>query len=272
MAAHFRIGNQTTKHLADSLRPYHFALEHGMDAFEWFSDKGRYGWCEDDHDAAARARLKAEGRRLDIAFSIHAPYAAAPLDETGRAAIAKSIAFGHDIGARVVNLHLVTEAGPREFAKAMRPLVEQARAAGVLLSLENTPATTPDDFNAVFTELRRDGASPWVVGMCFDMGHANLCGTTRNDYCAYVDRLGPQVPINHWHAHENWGDRDSHLPLFTGPLARNDLGLRGLLLRLMRRGFNGNVVLEQWPEPPEVLVEARDKLRSLIAEVERTPA
>ncbi len=42
-----RIGNQTNCHVPSRL-PYEFAVAHGFDAFEWFSDKGRAGWCEDD--------------------------------------------------------------------------------------------------------------------------------------------------------------------------------------------------------------------------------
>jgi hypothetical protein len=83
------------------------------------------------------------------------------------------------------------------------------------------------------------------------------------------------VPIVHWHAHENWGDRDSHLTLFTGPSARDEAGLRGLVRRLVRRGFCGSVVLEQWPQPPGLLVEARDRLRALwisVAAEEGMPA
>jgi sugar phosphate isomerase/epimerase len=267
MTSRIRIGNNTTTHQPDPLRPYHFALEHGLDAFEWVSDKGRYGWGEEDHDDAARGRLKAEAQARGLRFSVHAPYAASPLESAGRDAIARSIAFGQAVGARVVNLHLFPEHGPRAFAVGLAPLVELARAAGVLLSIENTPATTPDDFNATFTELKRTGASPWVVGMCFDMGHANLCPTTQHDYCGFVDQLGPHVPIIHWHAHENWGDRDSHLTLFTGPSAKHDTGLRALVSRLLERGFDGNVVLEQWPDPPELLLAARDRLRKLIDEV-----
>src|SRR5262249_15591604 len=90
---------------------------------------------------------------------------------------------------------------------------------------------------------------------------------TRNNYVGFVDLLGGHVPIIHWHAHENWGDRDSHLTLFTGPSARDDRGLRALVRRLLRRGFKGSVVLEQWPYPPERLVEARDRLRLLFESV-----
>jgi hypothetical protein len=35
------------------------------------------------------------------------------------------------------------------------------------------------------------------------------------------------------------------------------------VLRLLRRGFCGSVVLEQWPHPPELLVKARDRIRLL---------
>jgi hypothetical protein len=51
-----RIGNQTSCGVAARL-PYEFAVRHGFDAFEWFSDKGRCGWCEDDTSPAERAEL-----------------------------------------------------------------------------------------------------------------------------------------------------------------------------------------------------------------------
>src|SRR5699024_9077048 len=120
-----------------------------------------------------------------------------------------------------------------------------------------------------FRELHRDGASPWVVGMCFDMGHANLCHATRHDYCGYVDRLSEKVPIIHWHAHETWGDLDSNLTLFTGPPAQRDAGIRGLLERLLRRCFSARVILEQWPDPPGLLAQAPNRLRHLIEELSR---
>src|SRR6516165_1449482 len=49
-APRIRIGNQTSCQVPSRV-PYEFALRHGFDAFEWFSDRGRYGWCEADMDA-----------------------------------------------------------------------------------------------------------------------------------------------------------------------------------------------------------------------------
>lgn len=263
-SADIRIGNQTNCHVPARL-PFEFALRQGFDAFEWFSDKGRAGWCEDDTTAAERAELLHAAKGSGLLFSVHAPYAADPTTRAGREAILKSIRFGGDVGAGVINLHLFPEHEARPFAESLGPLLEAARSAGVRLSLENTPQTAPDHFNAVFGVLAAMPEAVGRVGMCLDSGHANLFAGTHNNFLRFVDLLGEHVPIIHWHAHENWGDRDSHLPLFTGPSGRDERGLRGLVRRLKERGFAGSVVLEQWPQPPEVLVETRRRLRELLA-------
>jgi len=163
-----------------------------------------------------------------------------------------------------VNLHLFPERGAKPFADSLIPLLGRAHAANVLLSLENTPQTSPDHVNAVFGVLSAIPEASGRIGMCLDSGHANLFDGTRNDILRFVDLLGEHVPIIHWHAHENWGDRDSHLPLFTGPSSRDENGVRELVRRLKKRGFSGSVVLEQWPQPPEVLVHTRQHLRQLL--------
>jgi sugar phosphate isomerase/epimerase len=264
-APRIRIGNQTNYRIKPATKPYDFALQHSFDAFEWFSDKLRGGWSEQDVDAATRRKLKETAAERGLQFSVHAPFAATPFTVEGDEAIRRSIDFAGDIGASVVNVHLVTERGHAAFAGALGPLLEHARKVGVRLSVENVPQTMPDDVNAVFAALAKmPEAAEGRVGMCLDMGHANLCTATRNNYVAFVDQLDEQVPIIHWHVHENWGDRDSHLTLFTGPAGRDDTGLRGLIERLLRRGFQGAAVLEQWPQPPELLLMARDNLRALL--------
>lgn len=261
-----RIGNQTSCH-APARLPYEFAVAHGFDAFEWFSDKGRWGWCENDMPSEERAELLRFARQHGMLFSVHAPVTADPTTRSGAEAIRRSIGFAGDVGAGVVNLHLFPEHEVKPFADALRPLLEVARSTGVRLCLENTPQTSPDHVNAVFTLLASMPEAGGWIGMCLDTGHANLFAGTRNDYVRFVDRLGDHVPIVHWHAHENWGDQDSHLPLFTGPSAHDDRGLRALLRRLKGRGFSGSVVLEQWPQPPEVLVRTRERLQHLIETV-----
>jgi sugar phosphate isomerase/epimerase len=269
-AVRFRIGNQTNCHVPARL-PYEFALRHHFDAFEWFSDRGRAGWCEDDMGTAERRGLRRAAEDAGLRFSVHTPFAADPVEPEGAAAIRRSIDFAVEVGAPLVNLHLFPRHGGRAFAEALGPLLDAARAPGVVLSLENTPETTPDDCNGVFAALAALPEAAGRVGLCLDTGHANLCPATRNDYVGFVDRLGEHVPIVHWHAHENWGDRDSHLTLFTGPSSRDERGPRGLVRRLLRRGFRGSVVLEQWPQPPELLVQARDRLLRLVEAVAAEP-
>jgi sugar phosphate isomerase/epimerase len=264
--ARIRIGNQTNCDVPARL-PYEFALEHGFDAFEWLSDKGRWGWCEDDMAATERAELRRTAQQRGMLFSIHTPVAADPTTPSNAEAVRRSIRFGGDVGAGVINLHLFPEHGAKRFAEALRPLLEAARSTGVRLCLENTPETSPDHFNALFDVLANMPEATGQVGMCLDSGHANLFAGTRNDYLKFVDRLGEHVPIIHWHAHENWGDRDSHLPLFTGPSAHDDRGVRGLVRRLKKRGFSGSVVLEQWPQPPDILARTRQRLLQLLEAV-----
>ena len=223
-----RIGNQTSCSVPSRL-PYEFALRHGFDAFEWFSDRGPSGgWREADMDAGQRRGLREEAAERGVRFSVHAPHAANPVHPEGAAEIRRSIDFAGDVAAGVVNIHLFADRGARAFADALGPLLEAAGAVGARLSLENTVHTSPDDFNAVFGVLAAMPEAAGRVGMCLDTGHANLHAGTRHDYLGFVDRLGGHVPIIHWHAHENWGDRDSHLTLFTGPSAHDDRGLRGL--------------------------------------------
>ncbi len=259
-----RIGNQTSKH-APARTPYEFARRHGFDAFEWFSDRGAVGWCEADTSDAEKAELRRVADSGEVRFSVHAPHLADPTTPAGADAIRTSIRFGGEIGARLVNFHLFPEHSARPYVESLLALMEEAESANLHLSLENAPATSPDHVNAVFGVLAAvPGAAR--VGFCLDSGHANLHAGTRNNFVRFVDLLGDHVPITHWHAHENWGDRDAHLPLFTGPAARDEAGVRALVRRLHARGFAGAVILEQWPHPADLLTAARDRLRTVIAE------
>src|SRR5207249_7786146 len=110
-----------------------------------------------------------------------------------------------------VNIHLFAEEGIEAYVHAIEPLVERLPEFDVGLSVENTPLSPPALFNELFrrlADLRPAGFER--VGMCLDLGHANLCEATRNDYLRYLDLLDSQVPIVHIHLHENWGDFDPH--------------------------------------------------------------
>jgi sugar phosphate isomerase/epimerase len=274
-----RIGNQTAISCADPLEPFLFAVENGFDAFEWFADKKEHadgtiaGWDESDMAADTRLWIRDTGAAHDVLFTVHAPWQANPLDTDGIPLLIRSIDFARDIGAELVNLHLYMDDGPQGYSKALEPVLRYAAAMKLRISIENTPQTTPDDFNQTFTCLAELPAIPdGTVGMCLDIGHANLCLPTHNNFIRYLDLLDDAVPIIHVHAHENRGDRDSHLTLFTGPSRDDDAGIRAFVERLRRRGYHGAVILEQWPDPPQLLVDAAMRLRTLIGlEFSREP-
>jgi phosphoglucan,water dikinase len=262
------IGNQTACWAATPMTPFDYAVANGFDAFEWFPDKKPgAGWDESDLDAARRQAIRETARVRGIRLSVHARWQANPLQPDSAPLFLKDIELACDVGAVLLNIHFYQEQGIAAYVEAIKPLIQQTAEAGLQLAIENTPYHSPEDFNELFARLRKlNSISTAHVGMCLDLGHANLCAATRNDFLKFFDRLDPQLPLIHLHLHENWGDRDSHLPLFTGPSGRDDSGISGLMERIQRRKFSGSIILEQWPQPPSLLNQARDRLNKLINE------
>lgn len=260
-----RVGNQSAFSAHPLTLPFDFAVQHGFDAFEWFPDKrgDGAGWAAGDISAAMRQALRTKARDAGISLSVHAPVHADPLHQGTHKDLEDSLRLAVDLGANLLNIHFSDPRRVEEFAQSLGPWVDRCGIAGVKLVIENVPGTAPEDFNRLFSLLTRNN-----VGMCLDVGHANLHHTSRNDYVGYVDRLRPEVPIRHLHLHENNGDRDSHLVLFTGPAGRDPGGLVALLERLKKRGYEGNAILEQWPQPPHQLVVARERLVELVRRIE----
>ena len=264
-----RIGNQTAFSASALLEPFHYAVANGFDAFEWFPDKKEPGggWDSQDMDKETRAFIRETAARNGIALSVHAPWWADPLNPDGRNLLYHDLVLARDLGAGIFNIHLYNEEGIDAYVRALAPFLQDTAGTGIKLSIENTVLTPPEDFNLLFSLLNGlEEISASHVGMCLDLGHANLCSATLNNYLDFMDRLAPDVPITHIHLHENFGDRDSHLPLFTGPAGANDAGIRAFLHRLKKRGFSGSIIFEQWPDPPTLLNEARDRLREMLRE------
>ena len=266
--SNIRIGNQTAFSARSVLEPFEFAMVNGFTTFEFFPDRGYLGvggWAETDLDAEARRNIRLLAEEHDIELTVHAPLVFSPVNNPEDGRLYSTIEFAHDIGATVLNLHLDMGRGAAGFVEALGPTLLATAEAKLKLAIENTIWTGPEDFNALFAALRERSDLPTAhVGMCFDLGHANLYGETQNNYWRYLDALSPEVRISHLHLHENSGDRDSHLPLFTGPARNNATGIAGMLNRVRQRGFDGCIILEQWPSPPVLLVNARDGLLNLL--------
>jgi sugar phosphate isomerase/epimerase len=265
-----RIGNQTAFSAATPEEPFEYAVANGFDTFEWFPDRNESGegWDISEIDTQARSHIRDRASKHDITLAVHASLLANPLEIETHGIIMKDIKFSQDIGAALMNMHLSVHCGIDDYIEAIMPVIGQIEKAGMKISIENTPLTTPEDFNRLFSVLQdMKMVKKGNVGMCLDVGHANLCNATHNDYLSFIDRLGDQVPIIHVHMHENYGDEDTHLPLFSGPAGTNSAGIRGLMKRLKNRNFSGSIILEQWPEPHSLLNNARDGLIRLWNEV-----
>jgi sugar phosphate isomerase/epimerase len=261
-----RIGTQSGFSAVPFLAPFEYAVEHGFEAFEWLPDKKESGagWEEKDVDSQTRASIRDTCVEHDIRGSVHAPFDVDLVNPDHRERLSETIEFVHDIGASLLNVHLCTDQGLDAYVRGIISLTRMLGQNGIMLAVENTPLTLPEDFNSFFKRLRRLAPEAKThVGMCLDLGHANLCPATRNDYLKFMDLLAPEVPIVHLHLHENYGDSDSHLTIFTGPSVMDDRGIRGFVKRMKKRAFSGCIILEQWPDPPSLLDAARDKLRAM---------
>ena len=262
-----RIGNQTSFLVQPVLLLFEYAVAHGFDAFEWLPDKkgSGEGWTVDDIPAEKRADIRKTAAEKNISLSVHASIQAGPSEIKGSEAFEKDVEFAREVGAVLFNIHFDPDQAIDSFIGSIRPLMEDLSKTGMKLSVENIPAAKPEDFNRLFRHLA-EIRFPYVssVGMCLDIGHANLCDSTRNDYLRYVDLLSTDVPIIHLHMHENYGDYDSHLPIFTGPAEKDPAGIKGLIERMKKRKFSGTIILEQWPQPPDLLDRARNKILEMV--------
>jgi len=263
--ARIRIGNQTALSAYSVMQPFQYAVANRFDAFEWFPDKNEAGagWDENDISKETRIFIRDTAVAGDIQLSVHAPWQLNPLRAGADERFSKIIALAQDTGAALLNIHLYADEGTAAFVDTIVPLIKRLADAGIKLAVENTPATGPEDFNELFRRLRSLNNTAHV-GMCLDLGHANLCKATHNDYLKYIDMLDPQAPVIHIHMHENYGDNDSHLPLFTGPAGKDQTGIRGLIERMKNRNFSGCIILEQWPQPESLLIETRNRLLEII--------
>ena len=269
----FYIGNQTAFFTTNPEEPFEYALAQHFTAFEWFADKREYdggwstGWFYDDLSNERALELMKITQKNGIRFSVHASCVATPLTHEGMKDIFKAVEVADEIGAKLINIHYDESSSPKEFVQSLEPVIIATHVRGIELAIENTPLHTPENFNAIFNELEKSGAeSTGHVGMCIDIGHANCCEATRNDYIGFIDRLNENVRIIHAHVHENWGDSDSHLPLFTAAAAKNDTGVRLFIDRLKERNYSGSLIMEQWPDEHEILNNIFVRLSGIIGD------
>jgi sugar phosphate isomerase/epimerase len=268
-----RIGNQTSVAAANITQPFDHAVASGFDAFEWFPDwtDAGHGWQEKDLDRKARRSIRDAAARNDIALSVHIPWRLDLTHPEDFDRAVQSVRFARDIGADLMVVHFGDNQNREAYRLAIERLLQGHLGPAMRLAVENTPQTAPEELDALFAKL---GALPGRgsrAGICLDIGHANLCPRTRNDYLGFIDMLDPEVPIIHVHLHENYGDADSHLTVFTGPSMADRSGIDGFVQRMKQRRFSGAIILEQWPRPATLLDRARKLLYQAFGDYAQGP-
>lgn len=181
-----------------------------------------------------------------LKYTIHAPFMdvnIASLQETSRAdsikQIKNSINFANDIDAKAVVVHpgltsfLPNKYFPDKVIQAandsIKELGEYGNDLGVLTTIENMPNFPSMIYENIY-ELNELLVS-LDMPMTLDIGHAEHAGYPAEEM--YFDC------IKHVHAHDNFGDDDSHLALGEG-----SIDLNTTINTLEKNKFDGIYILE----------------------------
>jgi len=125
-----------------------------------------------------------------------------------------------------------------------RDILDYARSREVRVALENGTFETLEKALALVEDL----------GICLDIGHANI---DERGVGQFLERFG--AAICHVHLSDNYGQTDNHLVPGDGYISMKDW--RALLKTLHRAGFSGTAVLElNTAEPRKSAKRAREFL------------
>ncbi|MBO6110641.1 MAG: sugar phosphate isomerase/epimerase [Methanobrevibacter sp.] len=181
-----------------------------------------------------------------LKYTIHAPFMdvnIASLQETSRRdsikQIKNSINFANDIDAKAVVVHpgltsfLPNKYFPDKVIQAandsIKELGEYGNDLGILTTIENMPNFPSMIYENIY-ELNELLVS-LDMPMTLDIGHAEHAGYPADEM--YFDC------IKHIHAHDNFGDDDSHLALGEG-----SIDLNTIINTLEKNKFDGIYILE----------------------------
>lgn len=206
----------------------------------------------DYRDRATVQRAAARIAELGMeAYSFHAPFGrdldiSSP-DKARRERALEEFRRAADAAALLQVYYFVIHPGPEEVANApaderldrMERTVEildrvaaHCRAQGIRCVLENKlPHLLFGKTSDILWIL--DALESLDVGVCLDTGHAALSG----DLMALLHKLSGHLRM--LHVHDNWGERDDHLPPGGG-----NIDWARLVSGLVASRFDGAVILE----------------------------
>ena len=238
---------------------------HGFEAVEVYATRTHF----DYHDPRAAVALAEwlDDTRLSL-NSVHAPttvsfengrwgetLSIATADEGRRQhAVAETIAaltLASVVPFRALVLHIgvpTTDPAGNSRAAAARSLEaigEAAQAVGVTVAVELIP--NPLSLAARLVQWLEDDLESPGMGVCLDVGHANLTG----DAMEAIETCSGHIVTTH--LHDNRGKRDEHLVPGEGAI-----DWEGVLMAFQKVGYDGAWIFELAPsaEPAAVLARA----------------
>ena len=110
------------------------------------------------------------------------------------------------------------------------PLCEYSTPHGLGIAVENVPSASLDALNEVVDRLTAEG---YLIGICYDTGHANVAGL---DQYKAIQALGGRIKM--LHVHDNFG-KDQHIPPFCGNINWN-----AVMQALANVGYDGDLNFE----------------------------
>lgn len=119
----------------------------------------------------------------------------------------------------------------------LKPIVEYGREKGVEIVVENmrdVPMQVPYHRYCGFVEELIQVADALNVGICWDIGHGNICKQVQSES---IIKMGNRLKMLHIHDNRNFGDL--HLPPFYG-----DVDWKDTMQGLKQIGYNGYLNFE----------------------------
>ena len=252
----------------------------GFDTIEVFATRSHFDYRDDA--AVSRLAEWLGDTRLAL-HSIHAPiveamrggqwvgsYSIASSDEARRRAAVAEIEAALAVATRVPYRYLVVHVGmpsaekvppgdnqPAAATRSVEAIVEAASRVNVRVALEVIP--NPLSAPATLVHLIEDQLEGLDVGICLDIGHANLLGDVGEAFETISGHLWTT------HVHDNHGTRDEHLVPYAGSI---DWDLAMMVSQKV--GFDGVLMFEvaNTGDPIDVLkrtAKARERLeKSLV--------
>ena len=208
--------------------------------FEIFFD----GFLPLDISSSRRNQIYRIARNRDLLLTVHAPLLSL-LEKENADSIAETFTFTTGVRAKVLTIH--ADPNYKEFSPKLLEFIHQSQLeeCGVKISIENTPATSPQLLNQIVEEIRGDFKK---IGVTFDIGHAYLHilekRTPQKSLQEYLAQLNG--PIYEVHAHANNGQEDTHWSVqkFSERVDMNTV----FEYLIQKKNFNGPIILEYWRE------------------------